>query len=74
MARATSLFESGLTTRADFDQIVARASEALRDEERDIATLSRYDTGSQIVQADIAVAEANLEAARADLTRATQDL
>lgn len=74
LARATSLFESGLTTRADFDQIVARASEALRDEERDIATLSRYDTGSQIVQADIAVAEANLEAARADLTRATQDL
>lgn len=74
LARATSLFESGLTTRADFDQIVARASEALRDEERAIATLSRYDTGSQIVQADIAVAEANLEAARADLTRATQDL
>ena len=54
LARATSLFESGLTTRADFDQIVARASEALRDEERAIATLSRYDTGSQIVQADIA--------------------
>lgn len=74
LTRATSLFERGVSTRAVFDQIVARASEAQRDEERSIATLSRYETGSQIVQADIAVAEANLEAAKADLIRVEQDL
>ncbi len=72
--RATSLFERGIVTRADFDRLVARANEAGRDVERNIATLSRYETGSETVQADIAVAEANLEAAHADLERARQDL
>jgi HlyD family secretion protein len=74
LVRATSLFERGVVTRADFDQIVARANEAGRDVERNIATLSRYQSGSETVQADIAVAEANLKAARADLARAQQDL
>lgn len=72
--RATTLLERGVMTRADFDRTLARASEAQRDEERARATLSRYDAGSQSVQADIAVAAANLEAARTDLARATQDL
>jgi HlyD family secretion protein len=72
--RTTSLFERGVVTRADFDQVVARANEAGRDVERNLATLSRYETRSEIVQADIAVAEANLDAARADLARAQQDL
>lgn len=74
LKRSTSLFERGVTTRANFDDIVARASEAARDVERALATLSRYDTGSETVQADIAVAEANLEAARADLASAEQNL
>ncbi|AGI69258.1 ABC transporter DevC-family permease protein [Octadecabacter antarcticus 307] len=74
LERTTSLFERGVTTRAAFDQIIARASETQRDEVRAIATLSRYETGSQIVQADIAVAQANLAAARADLNRAELDL
>ena len=74
LVRATSLFERGVVTRADFDRIMARANEAGRDVERNIATLSRYETGSETVQADIAVAEANLEAARADLARAQQEL
>ncbi|TDT77457.1 HlyD family secretion protein [Litoreibacter halocynthiae] len=74
LTRMTSLLERGVTTRAEFDETVARANEAGRDVERAIATLSRYATGSDTVQADIAVAEANLEAARADLARATQDL
>lgn len=74
LIRATSLFERGVVTRADFDRIMARANEAGRDVERNIATLSRYETGSDTVQADIAVAEANLEAARADLARAQQEL
>ena len=72
--RTTSLFERGVVTRADFDQIVTRATEAARDVERGLATLSRYESGSESVQADIAVAEANLDAARTELARAEQDL
>jgi len=74
LSRATSLLERGVTTRADFDKIVATASQAERDVERALATLSRYDTGSETVQADIAVAEANLAAARAELASARQNL
>jgi HlyD family secretion protein len=74
LERTTSLFERGIVTRADFDQVIARANEAGRDVERNLATLSRYETGADRVQADIAVAQANLEAARADLARAQQDL
>lgn len=74
LARATSLFERGVVTRADFDQIVTRANEAGRDVERNLATLSRYETGSETVQTDIAVAQANLAAAHTDLARAEQDL
>lgn len=74
LARATSLLDRGVTTRADFDEVVARATEAARDVERNRATLSRYNTLSGSVQADIAVAEANLEAARVDLRRAERDL
>lgn len=72
--RTTSLLERGVTTRAQFDQILATATQAERDVERAVATLSRYATDSETVQADIAVAEANLDAARSDLARATQDL
>lgn len=74
LARTTSLLERGVTTRAVFDQALAAATTAERDVERALATLSRYSTASQSVQADIAVAEANVEAARADLARATQDI
>lgn len=73
MNRVTSLFERGVTTRADMDQTIARATEAERDVERAIATLSRYQS-SDATQADIAVAEANLAAARVDLNRAEHDL
>lgn len=73
MDRVTSLFERGVATRADLDQVVARATEAGRDVERAVATLSRYKNGDA-TQADVAVAEANLAAARVDLTRAEHDL
>ena len=69
LTRATSLLERGITTRADFDQIVARATEAERDVERNLATLSRFDPNSGSALADIAVAEANLQAARVDVLR-----
>jgi HlyD family secretion protein len=72
--RVTELFERGVTTRAVLDQTIAAATESARDVERAQATLSRYATGSEIVQADIAVAEANLQAARAALASAQQDL
>lgn len=74
LTRSTSLLERGVTTRAAFDDIVAHANEAARDVERARATLSRFEAGSETVQADIAVSEANLEAARADLSAATLDL
>ena len=74
LTRVTSLFERGVTTRSEFDQIVAKTTEAERDVERALATLSRYASGSETVQADIEVAEENVEAARADLARARQDL
>jgi len=72
--RVTTLLERGVITRASFDQIVATATQAARDVERAQATLSRYATGSETVQADIAVAEANLDAARATLASTQQDL
>jgi len=74
LMRMTELFERGVTTRALFDQTIATATQAARDVERARATLSRFATGSEIVQADIAVAQANLEAARAGLASAQQDL
>lgn len=72
--RITTLFERGVTTRATFDQFVTTATQSARDVERAQATLSRYSIGAEIVQADIAVAEANLDAARAALASAEQDL
>jgi HlyD family secretion protein len=74
LVRSTSLFERGVLTRADFDQVVTHANQAGRDVERSLATLSRFETGTELVQADIAVAQANLDAARVELIRAEQDL
>jgi HlyD family secretion protein len=72
--RLTPLLGRGITTRAEFDLAEARAQEAARDVERRRATLSRYETSSGTVQADIAVAEANLQAARVEVARAKGDL
>lgn len=74
LARITSLLERGVTTRAVFDQTLARATEAERDVTRNLATLSRYDPTSGAVQADIAVAQANLDAARVEVTRNMRNL
>ena len=72
--RLTPLAERGVATQAALDTATARADEAKRDVERNRATLSRYEAGSGAVQADIAVAEANLEAARVDVSRAESDM
>ena len=72
--RDTTLLERGVITRAQFDATQAHAIEVALDVERARATLSRFETPNGMPQADVAVAEANLNAARADLARAEQDL
>ncbi len=72
--RATTLLERGVITRTEFDATQARAIEVALDVERARATLSRFATQDGAPQADIAVAEANLNAAKVDLARAQQDL
>ena len=74
LERATSLLERNVMTRADFDSIVARATEAGRDVERNRATLSRFDPESGSASADIAVAEANLNAARVEVVRSERNV
>lgn len=72
--RATTLLERDAITRVEFDTTQARAIEVALDVERARVTLSRFDTQDGFPQPDIAVAEANLNVARADLDRAEQDL
>jgi HlyD family secretion protein len=74
LARATSLFERSVMTRAEFDRVVTRATEAERDVARNMATLSRFDPLSGSAQADIAVAQANLDAAKVEVVRAERNL
>lgn len=74
LERLTPLFQHGIATRAEFDRAEARAKEAARDVDRSRATLSRYESSSGALQADIAVAEANVEAARVEVARARGDL
>ena len=74
LERLTTLLERGITTRSEFDLATARAQEANRDVERNRATLSRYEPSSGSVQADVAVAEANLLAARVEVERSRNDL
>lgn len=72
--RTTSLLERGVTTRAVLDTAIARATEAARDVEKARATLSRYDPTADGTQADIALAEANVLAAKAHLAQAERDV
>lgn len=72
--RLTPLLRRGVTTASAIDAAQAKADEAARDVERYRATLSRYENGSGAVQADIAVAEANVFAAKVEVERAATDL
>ena len=74
LERASSLLERGVTTKAVLDSAIARATEAARDVEKARATLSRYDPDDNGIQADIAVAEASLQAAQAELAQAQRDI
>ncbi|MBM7069716.1 HlyD family efflux transporter periplasmic adaptor subunit [Actibacterium sp. 188UL27-1] len=72
--RTAALMERGVTTKTVLDAAIARATEAARDVEKARATLTRFDANADGVQADIAVAEANLQAARAQHTQAKRDV
>ncbi|MDX8354912.1 HlyD family efflux transporter periplasmic adaptor subunit [Cognatiyoonia sp. IB215182] len=74
LTRTTALMERGVTTRAVLDNAIARATEAARDVEKARATLSRYNATDDTPQADIAVALANVEASRAQLSLAELDV
>lgn len=74
LSRVTALLSRGATTQANLDQTEARADEAARDVERAQATLSRFEGLDQGIQVDVAVAQANLAAARVDVARAQSDL
>lgn len=70
LERAASLLERGVTTKAVFDAALARATEAQRDVANRAATLSRFVVEDGGQQPSILLAEAEIEAARADLERA----
>jgi len=74
LARARSLFDRGLTTQEALDAAQSDAAGASGEVARLTATLSRYETGPDGEQADVAVARADVAAAEAEVARATRDL
>jgi HlyD family secretion protein len=72
--RVETLRQRGYAAEQSFDQRRAARDEAAREVERARATLSRYGSGDLDVQADVRVAERNVDAARADLALAQADL
>ena len=74
LARASSLFDRGVTTLA-FREDAERAVDVARaDLDRLVASLTRYQPGPNGQQVDIAVATADLAAAEAALEQARRDL
>jgi HlyD family secretion protein len=72
--RVETLRQRGYAAEQSFDQRRAARDEAAREVERARATLSRYGSGDLDAQADVRVAERNVDTARADLTHAQADL
>ena len=72
--RTQDLFDRGVTTGAILDEAIANAEQAVRDVEKAQVTLSRYLTADINSQPDVVVAARNVDTARADLARASQDL
>jgi HlyD family secretion protein len=72
--RVEILRQRGYAAEQSFDQRRAARDEAAREVERARATLSRYGSGDLDAQADVRVAERNVDTARADLARAQADL
>jgi HlyD family secretion protein len=72
--RVETLRQRGYAAEQAFDQRRAARDEAAREVERARATLSRYGAGELDAQADVRVAERNVDTAQADLARAQADL
>lgn len=74
LARATTLAEHGLTTRALLQQVQSTAVKAAAELERTSTLVERFSGAEKGVQPDIVLALRNLDVASANLARATQDL
>lgn len=74
LARMSSLFDRGTTTQAILEDAARAADTARADLERLRASLTRYETGPEGEQVDIAVAAADLSAAEAAVEQARTDL
>jgi HlyD family secretion protein len=72
--RGKALFERGVITQASLDSLAAAERQADLAVEKAEATLSRFAGQDAELQPDVIVAARNLDAARADLARAEQDL
>lgn len=72
--RGKALFERGVITQASLDSLAAAERQADLAVEKAEATLSRFTGQDTDLQPDVIVAARNLDAARADLARAEQDL
>jgi HlyD family secretion protein len=72
--RSRSLFERGVTTRATLDAVVAAEQQAALAVTKAEAVLARYAAVAVEEQPDVIVAARNLDAVKADLTRARRDL
>lgn len=74
LERAKALFERGVITQASLDSTAANEHQAVLAVQKAEATLSRFTGEIAELQPDVIVAARNLDAAKADLTRAQQDL
>jgi HlyD family secretion protein len=72
--RGKALFERGVITQASLDSLAAAERQAGLAVEKAEATLSRFMGQDAELQPDVIVAARNLDAAKADLARAEQDL
>ncbi|MEM7775125.1 MAG: HlyD family efflux transporter periplasmic adaptor subunit [Pseudomonadota bacterium] len=72
--RTERLFKRNIVAKATYDQRVATLREADKEVERQKATVSRYESQDLSSQPDVIVAIRNVEAAKADLKRAVEDL
>lgn len=73
-ARARELFKRGVTTQATLDASAAAARQAALAVTKAQATLARFTSEEVDMEPDVIVASRNLDAAKADLSRAREDL
>ncbi|WP_052161915.1 HlyD family efflux transporter periplasmic adaptor subunit [Hoeflea sp. BAL378] len=72
--RSKALFERGVITQASLDSLAAAQRQAGLAVQKAEATLSRFASQEAELQPDVIVAARNLDAAKAELARAEQDL